>query len=219
MQRDFTTAGLRGTLAAHHRHCGGLLAAAQDAATAGDWDLALRKFGQLRRALLEHFAFEEDELFPAFERGSGMSGPTQALGQQHKDIREILETLGAASPRHDPEGFRTEFATLAALLGQHIGEEEAIMYPAFERALAAAAPATRPDPAPAGALDVRGLPPPEPFMHIMEALSRAPDGPLRVLIQREPLPLYDVLQERGLSWHTRALGDQGFEVLIERSKG
>lgn len=64
-------------------------------------------------------------------------------------------------------------------------------------------------------LDVRGLPPPEPFEQIVQALP--PDGEtLRVLIHREPFPLYDVLREMGCSWQTRELADGNFEILIRR---
>lgn len=68
-------------------------------------------------------------------------------------------------------------------------------------------------------LDVRGLPPPEPFENIMHALSSLPQGAaLRVLIHREPYPLYAELQGMGYAWQTSALPDGHFAILIERTQ-
>ena len=64
---------------------------------------------------------------------------------------------------------------------------------------------------------MRGLEPPEPFLRIMKALTSAPDQPLRVLIHREPFPLYDVLAEQGFAHRARALEEGGFEIVIERA--
>ncbi len=67
-------------------------------------------------------------------------------------------------------------------------------------------------------LDVRGLPPPEPFENIMYALqTMVPESRLCVLIHREPFPLYDVLRDNGYRWETRTLPDGNFSILIERA--
>lgn len=64
-------------------------------------------------------------------------------------------------------------------------------------------------------LDVRGLAPPEPFEHIMQALQMLPDGAsLRVLIHREPFPLYEVLKGNGYTWQATELADGNFSILI-----
>lgn len=66
-------------------------------------------------------------------------------------------------------------------------------------------------------LDVRWLPPPEPFENIMRALSALPaDGTLQVHIHREPFPLYDALRDNGYTWQTRALENGDFEIMIAR---
>lgn len=65
-------------------------------------------------------------------------------------------------------------------------------------------------------LDVRGLPPPEPFEQIMLALeSLAKGNRLRVLIHREPYPLYDVLRDTGYRHRTTALSDGNFSIEID----
>lgn len=64
-------------------------------------------------------------------------------------------------------------------------------------------------------LDVRGLPPPEPFFNIMQALQTLPAGTaLRVKIHREPYPLYDALREAGFTWQTSAQADDCFQIVI-----
>lgn len=64
-------------------------------------------------------------------------------------------------------------------------------------------------------LDVRGLPPPEPFENIIRALQTLPAGEtLRVHIHREPYPLYEALRDSGHTWQTTTLADGDFEILI-----
>ena len=66
-------------------------------------------------------------------------------------------------------------------------------------------------------LDVRGLPPPEPFEHIMRALPALPAGAvLHVHIDREPYPLYEVLRNSGYAWKTDAQTDGSFSIRISR---
>ena len=67
-------------------------------------------------------------------------------------------------------------------------------------------------------LDVRGLPPPEPFENIMRTLQQLPaEETLQVLIHREPFPLYETLQANGYAWQTTALADGSYQVLIARA--
>ncbi|MGV8934281.1 MAG: DUF2249 domain-containing protein [Gallionellaceae bacterium] len=66
-------------------------------------------------------------------------------------------------------------------------------------------------------IDVRGLAPPEPFELIVPALYKLlPGATLKVLIHREPFPLYDILRESGYIWRTRKLPDSGFKIQISR---
>lgn len=64
-------------------------------------------------------------------------------------------------------------------------------------------------------LDVGGMEPPEPMVRILDALDTlGPDERLRVLIDRNPIPLYRVLQRYGFEYRTTQLEDLRFEVLI-----
>lgn len=63
-------------------------------------------------------------------------------------------------------------------------------------------------------LDVRGLPPPEPLEHCLEALADlAPGQRLRMLIDREPYPLYAMLDRDGFQ-HDCAFEETYFLVTI-----
>lgn len=65
------------------------------------------------------------------------------------------------------------------------------------------------------ALDVCGLPPPEPFERIIESLTCLPVGAsLEVHIHREPHPLYEVLLDGGYRWQTTELQDKTFLISI-----
>lgn len=67
-------------------------------------------------------------------------------------------------------------------------------------------------------LDVRGLPPPEPFLNITQALQTLAAGSaLRVLIHREPYPLYQLLGDTGYVWQTTPQPDGNFEIVIRRA--
>jgi hypothetical protein len=52
-------------------------------------------------------------------------------------------------------------------------------------------------PAPEILLDARGLEPPEPMEKVMQTLAlRRPGQSIRMLLRREPFPLYPILAER-----------------------
>jgi uncharacterized protein (DUF2249 family) len=65
-------------------------------------------------------------------------------------------------------------------------------------------------------LDLRALPAPEPMERVLDALDALADGDeLRVLLAREPHPLYGVLARMGYRWRT-AWQDDGCHVAIAR---
>ena len=55
----------------------------------------------------------------------------------------------------------------------------------------------------ADVLDLRALPPPEPMERVLDALDNLPAGAaLRVLLAREPYPLYGMLERMGWRWQS-----------------
>jgi inorganic triphosphatase YgiF len=123
------------TLAAHHRLCEELFAAARRAAGAADWSALPGCVNTLREALLEHFHYEEDRLFPLYEESSGNEGATEKFCAQHDDMRATLWVLATLSPSDDRQRYRAELAELEAAFDEHAAEEERRMYPEFERLL------------------------------------------------------------------------------------
>jgi uncharacterized protein (DUF2249 family) len=125
----------------------------------------------------------------------------EALGAASGADEELaarLDVLHAAAPEQDPEGYLSEVEALLALLD--------------EKGLARSAA-----PAPSPALDLRGLPPPEPIVCILDTLARSPREPLRVVLPHEPVPLYALLRERGFTWSGAERADGAYELLIEAS--
>lgn len=64
-------------------------------------------------------------------------------------------------------------------------------------------------------IDARDLAPPEPFERVMEALcDLEPGGDILLILNREPFPLYRVLERNGYAWRTTPHPDGRFEILI-----
>jgi uncharacterized protein (DUF2249 family) len=64
-------------------------------------------------------------------------------------------------------------------------------------------------------LDLRGLEPPEPMERVLDALDDLPRGQrLRMLIDREPRPLYRILDNNGFAFSTHARPDFLYEIQI-----
>ena len=90
---------------------------------------------KLREALLEHFRYEEERLFPLYEETSGAEGATEEFCAQHDDMRGMLWILGTISPEAERSRYQAELAALQAAFDAHAADEEKRMYPVFERML------------------------------------------------------------------------------------
>jgi len=123
------------TLAAHHRHCEALFKSAQHAAAAGNWAVLPAAVGALREAVLEHFRYEEERLFPLYEETSGEEGATEPFCAEHDDMRTSFWVLATITPADEPERYRAELDAIRAAFDAHAAEEERRMYPLFERML------------------------------------------------------------------------------------
>lgn len=66
-------------------------------------------------------------------------------------------------------------------------------------------------------LNVCGLEPPEPLERVLEALSTLePARRLHMLIDREPRPLYRILDRNGYAYETVCRPDYLYEIVIYR---
>jgi TusA-related sulfurtransferase len=64
-------------------------------------------------------------------------------------------------------------------------------------------------------IDARGLEPPEPMEKVMQTLDLLRPGQcIRLLLHREPFPLYPILQSRGFRHDTAPQADGSYVILI-----
>jgi DUF438 domain-containing protein len=124
-----------GTLAEHHRRCDALFATAREAAASARPQVLVVRVSELREALLSHFRYEEEHVFPLYEQASGLEGATEWLCAQHDDMRGMLWLLGTISPEAERDRYQSELAALQAAFDAHAADEEKRMYPVFERLL------------------------------------------------------------------------------------
>ena len=69
-------------------------------------------------------------------------------------------------------------------------------------------------------IDGRLLEPPEPFVQTMEALDLLEAGQkLRLIVGREPFPLYRALQLNQVAWQTECQPDGSFAILMWHQAG
>ena len=119
-----------------HRHCDDLFAAAENAASAGDWSTAIPAWEGFCRELENHLQREEQFLFPAFEAKTGNThGPTAVMRQEHSQMRALLQQMTAAASSQDDEAFLGGADTLQILISQHNMKEEQVLYPMTDQLL------------------------------------------------------------------------------------
>jgi uncharacterized protein (DUF2249 family) len=85
--------------------------------------------------LRRHIRFEEELLFPAFERATNMGdfGPTSVMRAEHRQIEELISAIGEAlAMGRDPTSLRQE---LHRVLGAHNMKEEQVLYPLADQNL------------------------------------------------------------------------------------
>ncbi|HEY8856292.1 MAG TPA: hemerythrin domain-containing protein [Rugosibacter sp.] len=123
-------------LIAHHKKCEDMMLTAKEVAAQLDWtkvDMILR---ELSTELEKHLSVEEDVIFPAYEKASGIrSGPTQVMRQEHHQMRGLLQTLQQVLADQENEIFIKMIDTLIGLMQQHNMKEEQVLYPSCDRLL------------------------------------------------------------------------------------
>ncbi|MBI3820411.1 MAG: hemerythrin domain-containing protein [Planctomycetes bacterium] len=131
-----------------HGEIDALYKSALQSARAGDAAAAIRSFKEYDRRLERHIEWEEKLLFPAFEvaigESGGCGGPTRAMLEEHRQIRELKSTLGARiaelkAPPAANDPIFTIASALGATLREHNDKEEQILYPMCDDAVSAAA--------------------------------------------------------------------------------
>ena len=98
-----------------------------------DFPKATSAFLEFKAGLQRHVAWEEDVMFPLWEKKSGMTGggPTIVMRNEHREIGECLESLARKVQAQNPETDREE-AILLELLDRHNMSEEEVLYPEMD---------------------------------------------------------------------------------------
>ena len=101
-----------------------------------DFVQAKQAFVDFKFGLQRHIVWEEEILFPVFEKKTGMrdSGPTAVMRLEHREIGAELEAVHQKVKERDAESDAKE-EKLISLLSEHNRKEEVILYPAIDRFL------------------------------------------------------------------------------------
>ena len=119
-----------------HTHCDRLFLDAEKAVLAGNWEAAQKTCDNFIQSIENHFAMEEQILFPEFEKSHGSEmGPTQVMRYEHEQIRDLLAALRQALEVEDREDFLGEADTLMVFMQQHNAKEEMMLYPMADQIL------------------------------------------------------------------------------------
>lgn len=104
-----------------------------------DPETVLKNFTEFEAGLRRHIKAEEDVLFPAFERASGMAerGPTVVMRMEHREIEAMLDSLGERVRARDCATLYGQHVGPSALFKSHDAKEEGVLYPMADRIVAA----------------------------------------------------------------------------------
>jgi len=99
-----------------------------------DFPKAKEAFKEFKFGLQRHIVWEEDVLFPLWEKKTGMSesGPTPVMRHEHRQIGQQLEAIHGKVSEQNPDSDKEEQALLD-LLGSHNRKEELRLYPAIDQ--------------------------------------------------------------------------------------
>jgi hemerythrin superfamily protein len=129
---------ITGYLTNDHKRCDALFIEAENYVNTDLWDRAEVCFQQFYQALEQHFAMEEQVLFPTFETAIGSAdGPTSVMRVEHQQLRGIISMLKDGLARRDKNVFLGHSDTLNIMLQQHNLKEENILYLMTDRVLSA----------------------------------------------------------------------------------
>ncbi|OWW21460.1 hemerythrin domain-containing protein [Noviherbaspirillum denitrificans] len=123
-------------LGTDHKRCDDFFAQAETAVAGTLWTNAELAMNAFVEALEQHFAMEEQVLFPAFEEATGSNaGPTSVMRMEHRQMREVISAMNESLAQRDADGFLGYSETLNTLMQQHNMKEESILYPMSDRVL------------------------------------------------------------------------------------
>ena len=103
-----------------------------------DYPKAKDAFKEFKLGLQRHIVWEEDILFPLWEKETGIKegGATSAMRTEHRQIGQHLDAIHQKVIDQNPDSAQEEQALLA-LLGSHNMKEERVLYPGIDRVTSA----------------------------------------------------------------------------------
>lgn len=103
-----------------------------------DFPKAKEAFKEFKFGLQRHIVWEEDLLFPLWEKETGITegGATSVMRAEHRQIEQQLEAIHGRVAEQDPNSDQAEQALLN-LLGSHNMKEERVLYPGIDRVTSA----------------------------------------------------------------------------------
>ena len=103
-----------------------------------DFTKAKESFKEFKVGLQRHIVWEEDILFPLWEKETGITegGATSVMRAEHRQIEQQLEAIHGRVAEQDPNSDQAEQALLN-LLGSHNMKEERVLYPGIDRVTSA----------------------------------------------------------------------------------
>jgi regulator of cell morphogenesis and NO signaling len=99
-----------------------------------DFAKAKEAFKEFKFGLQRHIVWEEDILFPLWEKETGITegGATSVMRTEHRQIGQHLEAIHQKVVDQNPDSDQDEQALLN-LLGSHNMKEERVLYPGIDR--------------------------------------------------------------------------------------
>jgi regulator of cell morphogenesis and NO signaling len=96
---------------------------------------AREKFISFKHGLERHIKWEEEILFPLFQRKTGIAeGPVAVMEDEHQQILNLLEHIKLRLQNNDFSSNRFEH-DLMLILGHHNVKEENVIYPVLDHLL------------------------------------------------------------------------------------
>lgn|SRR5574341_963599 len=88
-------------------------------------------FHDFKIGLQKHIVWEEEILFPIFEKKTGMyeTGPTAVMRMEHRQIKDFLEKIHDKILKGEAKGIDELEGGLIEVLTAHNMKEESILYP------------------------------------------------------------------------------------------
>lgn len=99
-------------------------------------EVAKKLFSEFKLGLEKHIVWEEEILFPIFEKKTGMfnMGPTMVMRMEHEEIKKILNEILKLISKNNFKTEKLEKQFVEILTG-HNDKEEMMLYPAIDDCL------------------------------------------------------------------------------------